>query len=554
MGIQNKFSNRWIVLGISSLISSCCGVNYAWGIYSETLKSRLQYSQATLITLSFWGNVGQFFTPPAGIVYDSVGGRGTLLLGLLLGTTGYTLMYLGVSGQIDVSFTALCSFYCLGSAMQSFYDTSSLFTNTKNFPIDVNSIIGFTKAWNGIGASLFSTAYIGYVQPDHLTFIKIIPIVSSIVGVVGLITLQIDTRVYSVDASVTSSFIKKLLSSQMVLVAAVAAFALVNANEDMSQGILSLVTTIIMIMLSCFVVLPAILNVGGVSDLFVNIEVASPHGCSVYTASRDCLSEDCNDETDALILPGSHIRPTNEGDDDVAGDVIEEECWYESLKTLDFWIIFIVVAIAAGSGLTVINNIAQILSSKDYKNGVSTGNTNSASFVALLSAANCAGRILVGYVCDKTGNKLSIVVIGFVLMLIIQAIAILILSSTGVSFAYLACVLSGLAYGSLWALVPTAARLLWSQKRFATNYNFISIATILGNYILSVKVTAGYYDCKLLPGEYICKEGETCFKVALRVVAIVCASATLLPPIILRNHKFRDSDRGQLTPPSPSQL
>eukprot|EP01060_Flectonema_neradi_P012305 TRINITY_DN1916_c0_g2_i3.p1 TRINITY_DN1916_c0_g2~~TRINITY_DN1916_c0_g2_i3.p1 ORF type:complete len:570 (+),score=55.50 TRINITY_DN1916_c0_g2_i3:59-1711(+) len=541
--------NRWMTLGTSVLISSCCGVNYAWGIYSSTLKSRLEYSQATLITLSFWGNVGQFFTPPAGIVYDAVGSRGTLFTGLILATTGYTLMYLGVSGQIDASFNLLCVFYCLGSAMQPFYDTASLFTNTSNFPADVNSIIGYTKAWNGIGASLFSTAYIGYIQPNNLTFLKLIPVVLAVVGAVGLPTTQID-RIHKDDVN-TGSFIQKLLGSQMLLVLAVAAFALVNANFSISQGVLALLATIIMVIISCFVVLPASIVGSATSGLFLTSLPEGLSAVSVYTASHDCQSDDQVDDADPLLL-------SQRGGDNAALNVVVDEdgddVWYSSLITIDFWIIFVVLAVAAGSGLTVINNIAQILSSKNTHDGVVTASTDSASFVALLSASNCAGRIIVGYVCDRTGKRLSIVVAGFMIMLAVQSAAIMILSSLNSSFAYVACILSGLAYGALWALVPTATRLLWAPKRFATNYNFLSIGTILGNYVLSVKVTAEHYDNQLLPGDYICKKGSACFESALHIVAISCAVAMLFPPIVLRKYKFGNPADNQLVPPSPSQL
>jgi Nodulin-like len=50
-----RYFSRWSALAASFVISVLCGLGYAFGLYSDTLQSKLGYSQRTLDLVASFG-------------------------------------------------------------------------------------------------------------------------------------------------------------------------------------------------------------------------------------------------------------------------------------------------------------------------------------------------------------------------------------------------------------------------------------------------------------------------------------------------------------------
>ena len=149
--------SRYLILVMGTLLSMLCSVNYAFGLWSQYLKTSpaLCFKQSQVDSIGMWGNIGQYLGLLAGIIYDRYGPRATLLVGASLGSGGYLLLFLALHGVIPASDWLLSVFYAIGSNAQPFFDTTSLCTNIANFPEARGLVIGLTKVFNGLGAGVY---------------------------------------------------------------------------------------------------------------------------------------------------------------------------------------------------------------------------------------------------------------------------------------------------------------------------------------------------------------------------------------------------------------
>jgi MFS transporter, OFA family, oxalate/formate antiporter len=119
--------------------------------------------------------------------------------------------------------------------------------------------------------------------------------------------------------------------------------------------------------------------------------------------------------------------------------------------------------------------------------------------VVVLSAFNALGRIVIGFLSDKIGRKTSMIVVfllqaaNMFLFSYYQSIPLLI---TGAAFA-------GLAYGSLFSLMPSVTADFFGVKNLGVNYGLVftgwGIAAIIGPILGGlVVVKTGTYNMSYL--------------------------------------------------------
>ena len=150
----------------------------------------------------------------------------------------------------------------------------------------------------------------------------------------------------------------------------------------------------------------------------------------------------------------------------------------EVLKTLDFYILWIIYVIGAGAGLMVISSVA----------GMAQKSMGAMAFiaVAILAIGNAAGRIIAGVLSDRIGRSATLII-----MLLFQAllmfIAIPVVGAEKAS-GFLVVVIAtfmGFNYGTNLSLFPSYAKDLWGLKNFGVNYGLLFSAWGVGGFILS---------------------------------------------------------------------
>lgn len=159
----------------------------------------------------------------------------------------------------------------------------------------------------------------------------------------------------------------------------------------------------------------------------------------------------------------------------------------EMVKTKEFYLLWIMFCFAASAGLLIIGHLAKI---SQMQGGITWG----FKLVAVLAIANAGGRILAGFLSDRLGRTNTML-----LVFSIQAMNMF-------AFAYystaplllLGSVLTGLAYGSLLTLFPSATYDFFGLKNAGTNYGMVftawGAAALIGPIIAgwAADTTGGY--------------------------------------------------------------
>ncbi|KAL6997271.1 hypothetical protein U1Q18_007395 [Sarracenia purpurea var. burkii] len=161
----------------------------------------------------------------------------------------------------------------------------------------------------------------------------------------------------------------------------------------------------------------------------------------------------------------------------------------QSMRTLNFWLLFIAMLCGMGSGLATINNISQIGESLDY----TTVEIN--TLVSLWSIWNFLGRFGAGYVSDVFLHTRGWPRPLFMVLTLATMTAGHVIIASGFSRnLYVGSVLVGICYGSQWSLMPTITSEIFGVVHMGTIFNTIAIASPVGSSILSILVIGFVYD------------------------------------------------------------
>jgi len=161
--------------------------------------------------------------------------------------------------------------------------------------------------------------------------------------------------------------------------------------------------------------------------------------------------------------------------------------WTEVLKTRQFYLLWLIYLLSATAGLMLIAHMASIAGTQAaWKAGF--------ILVVVLSAFNALGRIAIGFLSDKIGRKSAMVVV-----FLIQAVNMFIFAYyTSIPLLITGAAIAGLAYGSLFSLMPSITADFFGVKNMGVNYGLVFsgwgiaaiIGPILGGYV--VKTTGTY--------------------------------------------------------------
>ncbi|TFY63639.1 hypothetical protein EVJ58_g3140 [Rhodofomes roseus] len=229
---------------------------------------------------------------------------------------------------------------------------------------------------------------------------------------------------------------------------------------------------------------------------------------------------------------------------------------------VDFWVIFSITALLAGTGLMYINNVGSIsqalfaMGNPDYDE--SKAGQWQATQVSIVSITNCAGRFFIGMVADFVRNYLqrprSFCITVVAAIFIVSQVTCYYVSA--VENLWKASALLGLAYGCMFGLFPTICIEWFGLPHFSENWGFVSLAPMLGSNILSIafgrnldahaphssesspalatpstSAASGVLDLARragLPSSAQCLEGRACYRDSLKLTIGACCVAFAL--------------------------
>ncbi|CAN1339546.1 Protein NUCLEAR FUSION DEFECTIVE 4 [Linum perenne] len=212
-------------------------------------------------------------------------------------------------------------------------------------------------------------------------------------------------------------------------------------------------------------------------------------------------------------------------------------------------VLFLATICGVGGTLTAIDNLGQIGTSLGYpKRSTST-------FVSLVSIWNYLGRVASGFLSEHFLTKYKFPrPLMLTLILLFSCVGHLLIAFNVPGGLYAASIIIGFCFGAQWPLLFAIISELFGLKYYSTLYNFGSVASPIGSYVLNVRVAGYLYDkeakkqlaamgMERKPGQDLNCVGTECFKVAF----IIITAATLFGSfvslvLVIRTRKFYRGD------------
>lgn len=232
----------------------------------------------------------------------------------------------------------------------------------------------------------------------------------------------------------------------------------------------------------------------------------------------------------------------------------------EAVRTLDYWLLFLIYVALAGPGSMVCNNFVQIFISRNrslreggtyVKDGGGDGEDIPhyevvTLLVTLFAVANTAGRIISGYLTDwsvQRGVHRSVCLAGAGVVMA----AALVLFALG-NVPYVAVVPLGLCVGATFATVPMLVGELFGMRAFATIWGCMMLAPAIGTLALSGALSAQLEERHMRDSWVWVRDspdkepvkycyGDACLRDAFLIQAGICAAAAVAAAALCLRHR-----------------
>eukprot|EP01065_Artemidia_motanka_P003353 TRINITY_DN11617_c0_g1_i2.p1 TRINITY_DN11617_c0_g1~~TRINITY_DN11617_c0_g1_i2.p1 ORF type:complete len:490 (+),score=143.92 TRINITY_DN11617_c0_g1_i2:255-1724(+) len=450
-------------------------------------------------------NAGVWTAILGGLCMDRYGARVTSLAALAMVGGGYTGMWLltRLSDPPWWSFAVLG--YTVGQGSYWCY-TVALKTNVASYPASARGrVVGTLVAYVGLAAGIFAQFFAAFFNSvDFFLFLAVTQACPCLIGL--FMTVQ--------PASELRPGESRVLNGVNALAGVVAVLITVSAVLQATSD---------------------------VDKLPFGIALAAL--CAMYPLLL-LLDRDGHQTADAAAAAAKPGPPSGKG-------------LGEAVRSVDFWLLFVVYLGLAGPGVMMCNNFTQyfISRNRDLVPGQTyvkkDGNPDIphygmiSALVTIFAVSNTAGRIVAGYATDagtKAGVHRSV-------LLVVVAV---LMAGTQVLFAeanvpYVAAVPLGLAVGHTFAIVPMLVGEFFGMKAFAAIWAAETLAPTVGtltlNGLLGARLEEHYSHDSFVwikdkpdsdPAKY-CR-GDLCLRYALLIQAGICLLAAFAAAVVWCRH------------------
>ncbi|KAF5792756.1 putative major facilitator superfamily domain, MFS transporter superfamily [Helianthus annuus] len=503
-------NNKWIATVACIWIQCSCGASYTFGIYSSVLKSSQGYDQSTLDTVSVFKDIGANIGVLSGLLYDAVmthNHRGpsprlgsglslVYLVGAVQCFAGYFLMWLSIIGVIERPHVlVMCLFMFMAAHAQTFFNTANVVVAVRNFPDYGGTSVGIMKGFLGLSGAILIQIYQTLFDGKPTTFVLMLAIFPT------LVSLALMSLVHANPSNTT--------------------------NDKHHLNHFSLIALIIAAYLMIILIFENIFTFPSWAHIFTTTVLV----LLVLSPLQIALTAQKSEQPPPPSPIMAPLITTPETREVALAPVEVEMNLIQAMYTINFWLLFLAMVCALGSGLATINNITQLGESLDY----STVEMN--AMISLWSIWNFLGRFGGGYVSDLALHRYGWgrpLFISFTQLGMIIGYLIIGLSGN----LYVGSVIVGVCYGSQWSLMPTITSEIFGVKHMGTIFNTIATANPIGSYILSVQVIGNIYD-KQAGGKGGSCHGIHCFMLSFVIFGGVCVLGVVVSFVLfLRTRGF----------------
>ncbi|KAI3785994.1 hypothetical protein L1987_45120 [Smallanthus sonchifolius] len=521
----------WVGLAAAVWVQIASGNAYAFPLYSHSLKSVLGLSQQQLTILGVANDFGENVGILPGIASNKYPPWVVLLVGVIASFFGYGIIWLAVSGTLqNMPYWILWLALVVATNSSAWLGTAVLVTNMRNFPLSRGTVAGILKGYVGLSAAVFTEVYTMVLKGSGSALLLFFTLGIPVLCLVLMYYVRPCTPASEADPSETTHF-------------------LFTQGSSVVLAVFLLTTTILKDVLTLSNALSYTFI--GIMVVLLMAPLAIPVKMTLFPSNkklnRPAGSSDNLTVTDPLLTqstPEPNITNLNDGDDVSEVDVLlavgegavkvkkkrrprrgEDFTFPEAIVKADFWLLWLVYFLGVGSGVTVLNNLAQI--------GVSLGFNDTTTLLSLFSFCNFLGR-LGGGVVSEYFVSLKTLPRTFLTMVtqIIMVMTYLLYASALKGTLYVATALLGICYGvQFGVMIPTSSE-LFGLKNFGLIFNFMGLGNPIGALLFSGMLAGYVYDKEeAKQGGSTCM-GPNCFRLTFLVLAGVCCLSAILSLIL----------------------
>lgn len=521
----------WVGLGAAVWLQIASGNAYNFPLYSHSLKSVLGFNQQQLTMVGVANDIGENVGLIPGLVCNKFPPWVVLLIGSFACFFGYGVLWLALSQTVqNLPYWLLWIALCVATNSSAWFSTTVLVTNMRNFPLSRGTVAGVLKGYGGLSAAVYTEVYSALLRNSSSKLLLFLAL--------GVPTLSL-LMMYFIRPC-TPSLGDDSAESYHFLFVQVASIVL---------GVYVLTTTILEDIFSLNVLVSYTFLV--IMVLLLMAPLAIPLKMTFYPSNRGKMTDVSDqdnvsaDKSQPLLTPSSssaNLGSFNEADEISEVDMLlaegegavkkkrrprrgEDFKFKEALVKADFWLLFLVYFFGVGSGVTVLNNLAQI--------GIAQGLHDTKILLSLFSFCNFVGRLGGGVVSEYFVRLKAVPrTVWMTCTQVVMIITYLLFASALNGTLYAATALLGVCYGvQFTTMVPTSSE-LFGLKHFGMIFNFMSLGNPLGAYLFSGLLAGFLYDNEAAKQHSATCLGPNCFRVTFLILAGVCGIGTMLSIVL----------------------
>ncbi|KAK6794975.1 hypothetical protein RDI58_008428 [Solanum bulbocastanum] len=568
--LRGFLNDRWLVFVASMWVQSCSGIGYLFGSISPVIKSGMGYNQRQIALLGVAKDLGDAIGFLAGILCEVLPIWAVLFIGVVQNFVGYGVVWLVVAHKLPaLPLWVLCVLIFIGTNGETYFNTGALVSCVQNFPKSRGPIVGILKGFAGLSGAILTQVYAMLNFPDQASLVFMVAVGPSIVITAVMFLVRPVGGHKQVRPSDHSSFLF-IYSICVILAAYLLAVLLLQDLSSLNENVVIFLTIVLLILIVLPIIIPIFLVFFSEprpvleESLLPESEKQESSRMGSFILSLSEVEDERSSEEDTLPpserqkriahLQAKLYQAAAEGAVRVKRRKGprrgEDFTLLQALVKADFWLIFLSLVLASGSGLTVIDNLGQMSQSLGY--------SNTHIFVSMISIWNFLGRVAGGYFSENIVKYYAYPrPVAMAAVQVVMAFALFFYAMGCPGSIYVVSVLIGLCYGAHWAIVPAAVSELFGLKSFGALYNFLTLASPAGSLIFSGVIASGIYDYQakqqhehriqssglglgvplVVTDDFLTCYGSICYSLTMGIMSGLCIIAFILSMIVVHRTK-----------------